>query len=289
MTGFGTASRENDRYRVSVRVRSVNHRNLDVSIRLPEAYRASEPAIRSLATQRLARGRVELTIDIDPLLPPATRASLDRALVESVLGLAADLSGEPGGISALTAGDLLRTPGVLQLVQQPEDWLDGDAELLLAAVREAVDQVVAARRSEGKALARILSERLAELTEHVASMLAVREEVIAELQNNLRQKLDKLLQSPPFDEQRLAQEAAVLVERSDVTEELERLSAHLTHASEILQGPGPMGKRLDFLLQEIQRELNTLGAKSRDLRLSRRVLDGKVLCEQLREQVQNVE
>ena len=289
MTGFGAASEENGRYRVTARLRSVNHRNLDLSIRLPEGYRSAEASLRTLLKEHLSRGRIELRLDVECVLSPNTVVEVDRQFVSDVLAISVSLRKQESWLSKLGAGDLLRLPGALQVKRQPEDWLDSDEALLRSVVELALEQLIEARKTEGESLAKILSQGLQELRQWTDALSAAREGAIRELHNNLRGRLKQLLEGQPFDEQRLAQEAAYLVERSDVAEEIERLFAHLEHGLGILTASGPMGKRLDFLLQEIQRELNTLGAKCRDLRMNRIVLDGKVVCEQLREQVQNVE
>jgi uncharacterized protein (TIGR00255 family) len=186
-------------------------------------------------------------------------------------------------------GDLLRLPEVVQVQVDPDSLREEDAELVLHTAATALSQLVAAREQEGVALARVLGERVAELQAAAARLRARAPEVREELHSGLRRRVRELLAGPAVDEQRLAQEVALLVDRSDVVEELDRLDGHLHHFAGLLGEPGALGKRLDFLAQEILRELNTLGAKCRDGEMARTVLDSKVLCEQLREQVQNVE
>jgi uncharacterized protein (TIGR00255 family) len=178
---------------------------------------------------------------------------------------------------------------VVQVQMAPDSLGDDEAELVARTAEEALAQLVAARDLEGVTLARVLGERLAELLAAASRLRARAPEVRGELHEGLRRRVRELLAGPAVDELRLAQEVALLAERSDVVEELDRLDGHLRHFAGLLAEPGALGKRLDFLAQEILRELNTLGAKCRDGEMTHTVLDAKVLCEQLREQVQNVE
>jgi uncharacterized protein (TIGR00255 family) len=178
---------------------------------------------------------------------------------------------------------------VVQVQVDPDSLDEEDAELVLRTTATALAQLVAAREQEGVALAGVLGERVAELQAAAARLRARAPEVREELYSGLRRRVRELLAGPAVDELRLAQEVALLVDRSDVVEELDRLDGHLRHFAGLLGEPGALGKRLDFLAQEILRELNTLGAKCRDGEMARTVLDAKVFCEQLREQVQNVE
>ena len=289
MTGFGVASGESDRYRIGAAVRSVNHRNLDLSIRLLQSLREAEAPIRALLQSRLSRGRLDLTVDVESVLPSASEVRVDRRLIDELTELSRSLGSGDERLSALGIGDLLRIPGVVEVRRRDEEWLDGDQKLLVSVVEEALEQLVGARETEGRALVDLLTKGLGRLAALAEQLAEGRAEAIAELETNLRKRVTRLLEGVPLDEARLAQEVAHLVERSDVTEEIDRLFAHVAHAATVLEGESPAGKRLDFLLQEVQRELNTLGAKCRDIAMSRVVVDGKAACEQLREQVQNVE
>jgi uncharacterized protein (TIGR00255 family) len=191
--------------------------------------------------------------------------------------------------SGLAAGDLLRIPEAFRVEMPAEHWDAADAELLLRLAGDAVAQLVAGRGREGASLSAVLDERVRGLEDVVVQLDALRSGVREELATSLRRRLDELLGAQAVDPARLAQEVALLVDRSDVSEEIDRLRSHLEHFRSIMREPGPTGKRLDFLSQEIFRELNTVGSKCRNAEMTRTVLDGKVLCEQLREQVQNVE
>lgn len=289
MTGFGQASGENARHAVTVTVRAVNHRFLELRLALGDDYRASEEALRALFAGELARGRIDAVVEVRPLAARAARVRVDREVVRAAHAAVEELfeSGLVG--EKLTAGDLLRLPEALAVDRDHDLWDPADQALLIRVAGEALAQLVAAREAEGAALQAVLARRLDELAAVVETLTGLREATRAPAFESLRARLDELLGAAGVDPARLAQEAALLVERSDVAEELDRLGSHCRHFRELLAAPGAAGKRLDFLAQEIGRELNTVGAKCRDAAMTRAVLDGKLLCEQLREQVQNVE
>jgi uncharacterized protein (TIGR00255 family) len=289
MTGYGQGSASSARHQVSVSLRSVNARFLDLVLRVKEEYRALEAPVRGRLEAELHRGRVEAAVEVRTLQTPPARVVIQTTVVEALQLAWAELGGRGLVQTELTLGDLLRLPDVVA-VQLPPDVLDEpELEAVRAATAAALAQLVESREAEGAQLRRVLGERVGELQGAAARLRerapAVREDTHAAL----RRRVEELLAGVGVDEQRLAQEVALLVDRSDVSEELDRLDAHLAHFGELLGGDGSLGKRLDFLTQEILRELNTLGSKCRDGAMSRVVLDAKVLCEQLREQVQNVE
>jgi uncharacterized protein (TIGR00255 family) len=289
MTGYGEAAGENTRYAVSVSLKAVNHRFLDLQIRLADELRSSEGAVRDLLGREIARGRVEARVDVRPLVDREATVRVHLGIVRAAHTAVRQLV-EAGLVeSGLAAGDLLRLPEAFRVELPADSWDEEDAELLLRVAQKAAAQLVAGRETEGASLAAILDERVRGLGEIVARLDALRGGVREELATSLRRRLDELLGGQAIDPGRLAQEVALLVDRSDVSEEIDRLRSHLEHFRGVTRETGPTGKRLDFLTQEVFRELNTLGSKCRNAEMTRAVLDGKVLCEQLREQVQNVE
>jgi uncharacterized protein (TIGR00255 family) len=289
MTGFGQASGENRRHAVSVALRTVNHRFLDVQVRLPEELRGVEGGLRDRIAAQVARGRVEARVEVRPLGERPARVQLHMGVVRAAHAATHELVSQ-GLLSAeLAAGDLLRLPEAFRVELEPDQWDAEDDQLLLAVVDEALAQLAAGRDLEGRNLAAVLVRRLDELEVVLARLEALRQPAREELGAAVGRRLADLLDGQALDPGRLAQEVALLVDRSDVREELDRLASHLHHCRELMAAAEATGKRLDFLTQEIFRELNTLGAKCRHAEMVRAVLDGKVLCEQLREQVQNVE
>jgi uncharacterized protein (TIGR00255 family) len=293
MTGFGQANGRDDRHAVTVTLRSVNHRFYDLKLRLGDEYRASEAELSELLAAEISRGRVEGTVEIQVLGERQVEVEVHRPVVlaahQAIEGLV------QGGLvgEKLSAGDLLRLPGALELRFAPDRWEPADHRLLIGVAREALAQLVAGRETEGEKLHEALIDRIDALADVALELVALAKSSRRQAAESLRMRLGEILagsaDASALDPSRLEQEVAVLAERSDVTEELDRLAAHLEHFREVAAGEGASGKRLDFLTQEILRELNTLGAKCRAAEMTRRVLDAKVLCEQLREQVQNVE
>lgn len=306
MTGFGQAAGENERFRVEVALRAVNHRFLDLAFRLRDEVRAHEPELRSLLAERLHRGRVEVAVEVGALASRAVEVTVDEGLVAALHRAGAALAERGLVRDGLTMGDLLRLPEVVRLDLREAEWRDEDAALLREVAARAADRLVAAREVEGRHLQEVLGERLRGLEAVERELRELATAQPAAQAAALRGRLDALLAAAgaaALDPERLAQEVAVLADRSDVTEELDRLRSHLRQIAGVLAGDGePLpgaaeaasrddgaGKRLDFLVQELVRELNTVGSKCRDAEMTRQVVAGKVLCEQLREQVQNVE
>jgi uncharacterized protein (TIGR00255 family) len=289
MTGYGEAAAENGNYAMAVSLKSVNHRFLDLQVRMPEELRAGEAELREALAGEISRGRVEARVEARPLAERQARVELHMGVVRAAHATVKDLVDLGLVERGLGAGDLLRLPEAFRVVVEAGSWNDADQALLVSLARQALTQLVAAREREGEGLRAIFLGRVAALEALADRLDGLRGSVRDELLTALRRRLAELLAAQPIDEARLAQEAALQVDRSDVSEEIDRLRAHLAHFRSITAEPGPGGKRLDFLTQEIFRELNTLGAKCRNAEMTRAVLDAKVICEQLREQVQNVE
>jgi uncharacterized protein (TIGR00255 family) len=289
MTGFGRAEVSTDLCSISVEARSVNHRHLDLSIRLPRALASLEPRVRRALSQRLERGRIEISVQLGPsagssLQRVAVDAALAREYTERGRALAAQL-GLRGDISLTW---VLERSGVVRL-EEPE-VPDADAlwPTLDVALGRTIDALVAQRVTEGAALGAELRALCADLTRHVEAMAARAPAGAARREERLRERIKALLEGA-VDEGRILTEVAVWAEKSDVTEELARLRSHLDQLSLALDKGGPMGRALDFLLQELNREVNTVASKADDLELSQTALAAKGVLEKMREQVQNLE
>lgn len=289
MTGYGEGNAENERYEARVTLRSVNHRFLDLSLRVPEEHRALESVLVQQLRAGLDRGRVELRLSLKGRLRREVDIEIDEAVAERYIATASRLAKHSGADSGLQSGDLLRLPGVVSVEAAEQDFSDSDRELVGRAAAEAIDALKAARGKEGAQLTTVLSRSVGELNGVVGQLAELADTVRDELLGRLRARLADLVGGSAIDEDRLAQEAALLADRADIREEIDRLELHVENFRALLEAEGAIGKRLDFLAQEILRELNTIGSKSRASRATELVLDGKVLCEQLREQVQNVE
>jgi uncharacterized protein (TIGR00255 family) len=289
MTGFGRGQADADGFRVTATVQGWNQRNADIVFRLPEELRPLESRLRPRVAERVARGRCEVSIRVEtPERSGAWR--LDQAGLEELLRQAETLVASGRVDRSLALGDLLRSPYLVAAGARAGEPVVAE-DLVAQALDAALAEFAAMRAAEGARLAAALRGGAAGLATLVEELAARRAVVAQRLGSDLAERLERLLpgaaQAVPSE--RLAQEIALLVERSDVEEELERLRGHLVAFDEAVLAPGTNGRRLDFLAQEIQRELSTLGAKARDLELSRRVVDAKLINEQLREQIQNVE
>jgi len=293
MTGFASATHEAECATTSVTVKSVNHRFLDLQLRVPSTLAAVENALRAQIQQRLARGRVEVTVAVQTRRVTTPVVELDEAFAARV-GAAIERAREIGVVSGtLTAGDLLRFPQALAVrdapVASPEDeaaQLRRGAETALAAALEALD---AMRRREGELLRADLDARRATLAvaiERVAEAAAQGQGI---LRTRLHERIGDLGSGLTLDAAAVAQEVVRFVARSDISEELVRFRAHLVHWNDLAGGPEPCGRKLDFLLQEMNREVNTIGSKSEGLQVSPIIVDMKAELERMREQVQNVE
>ena len=284
MTGFGAAIREAAGTVARAEVRSVNNRHLAVSIRAPSAFDARHADLEAAVRARLSRGSVNVTLSVRSKREAAP-SRINAAVVADYLRQVgqAGLPAAPGLV-----GDVLRLPGAIEDVA-PAPLADDD----FAPVREALDaalaDVVSLREREGAALAADLLAGAAEI-ERLAAAVAVRvPAVVAAAQTRLRDRLNVLLGDATVPAELVAREVAVLADRSDIAEELARLASHVQQWRDALAEGGPVGRRLDFLCQELGREVNTVGSKSQDAEIARAVVDMKVAVERLKEQTANVE
>lgn len=284
MTGFARRELATAQGQLLWEVRSINHRYLEVQLKLPDFCRALETDLRAMATGQLGRGRVEaaLYLRAGESRTPAVRLNVDLVKeLEAHFSAIAGVLKTPAPVSPL---DVLRWPGVLE-----QEELDPAALLPLVteSFAETIGELNAARAREGARIHEMLERRLAEIEGHVAAVIGRLPSVLARIRERLADRVAAL--ATPVDPERLEQEIVLLAQKLDVSEELDRLTAHLAEFRDNLKSGAPVGRRLDFLVQELNREANTLGSKSADAETTRHVVDIKVLIEQIREQVQNVE
>ena len=293
MTGFGRAEVRGDMVVVAVEARSVNHRHINIAIRLPRALAALELDARRAIAERLERGRVDVAVQVttvsgQPTQRVVTDAALARAYVERARALAADLA-ETGVRGDVPLAWVLERPGVVRVEEaEPTDaavpWT-----MLEQALGRALDELVERRTAEGDRLTHELRNLHGELGAIVETMAARAPAGVQRREERLRERLRALLGAAAVDEARLLTEAAVWADKSDIADELTRLRAHLAELALVLDKGGPVGRSLDFLLQELGREVNTVASKADDLELSQAALTGKGVLEKMREQVQNLE
>jgi uncharacterized protein (TIGR00255 family) len=289
MTGYGSASSEGDAGRVSVAVRALNHRFLDLSLHLPRRLQGLEPEVRRLVQSRVQRGRVELSLQSALRDEEGTAVVVSTPVVAGVVGALRQIQTQYDLAGKVRLSDVVRFPGALEVVEtdgQPDPARRSEILRLVESALEGLDLM---RRAEGETLERDLRQGLAaieavaaRLESAVRSERETRREALLERTRALRDELG-------LEESRLYQEVVRFVDRQDVAEELQRLRSHVGQARDVLGGGGPCGKRLDFLAQEMAREANTVGSKSASAAMAREVVDLKGEVERLREQVQNVE
>jgi uncharacterized protein (TIGR00255 family) len=290
MTGFASASHEVGALTVTVTLRSVNHRHLDLQCRLPASLQAAESNLRAQMQRTLARGRVEATVTVQAREVSTPVVELQEHVLLAV-DAALESARERGIIQgALTPGDVLRLPNVL-VVREARESDDPEALRLAAeaAMAQALEALDLMRRREGAYLAEELDARVQAMTALVDELAAAAAAGAVALERRLHERVEALRLDPHLDQALLAQEVVKFVARSDVREELVRLRAHLGHWRQMVDGEEPVGRKLDFLLQEMNREVNTIGAKAEGARVSELVVAAKAELEKMREQVQNVE
>ncbi len=285
MTAFSGAEREIEGWAFAWEVRSVNHRYLDIALRLPESFRFLEGEVRTRIGQSVKRGRLDISLAQKKAQAAEAGLQLDTELLGKLLAATGEieaLSAKPLG--AYSALDLLRWPGVLREADTDRERL---APQLLELLGEAMDKIVAERSREGVLLAELIETRCQGMRGHVAAVRARMPEVLAALRQKITARINEVSAQP--DQNRLEQELVYLAQKLDVAEELDRLDAHIGETLNTLRQKEPSGRRLDFLLQEMNREANTLGSKSADAETTKASVELKVLIEQMREQIQNIE
>ena len=289
MTGFGHSAGTSNNHQIDVTLRSVNSRYLDLSIKVRDEFRDRESAVRNQIEKELLRGRVDVSIEVRSLRPRSAHVEIQTEVVRALHRVGHEMAQKGFLSSELSLGDLLRMPEVIEVRVEPDALSEEGQQLLHDQLELALSSLVAARETEGALLAAILTEKMEELQAVAHELRALSGEVVQRQQRRLEERLKALLVQVDLEATRLEQEVAILADKGDITEEIDRLDAHLDHFRSVIGSSGSIGKRMDFLSQEIQRELNTMGSKAKDAEITKWVLDGKVLCEQLREQVQNVE
>ncbi|MBI3043461.1 MAG: YicC family protein [Betaproteobacteria bacterium] len=284
MTGYAAVAREFPFGMLNVELRSVNHRYLEVQFRLPDDVRAVEPALREMLHAQVRRGKIEcrVTYSVTPGAHKAFR--LNEELLLQLENVELKVRTMLAGANQLSVADALRWPGILAVEPLPLEELQAACrEVLEAALRE----FNAARAREGDKLKAVLLERAAAMERRMAEIAPRLPQVLAAYQERLATRLREVLGSG--EDERVRQEVAVFATKIDVDEELARLTAHATELKRALAAGGAVGKKLDFLMQELNREANTLASKSVDLAVTQAALDLKLLIEQMREQIQNIE
>ena len=292
MTGYAQASVEHDGWSLRVHLRSVNHRFLDVRLRLPDGFEALEPLIRQRIRERLRRGHVDVTLHYEPAGSAAVQ--VNREVAVAYLKAAEDLRVQFGLRTEPDLVALLRLPGVIAAAATGPEEQERLGRHLVECLDQAVSRLDEMRQAEGRHLAEEIEMRLRAIADNVSRIEGLAERVRPAYATRLAARLKELTGELPLDPARVAQEAAVLAERADISEELQRLRSHVQQFEKLLAASGEVGKKLDFLLQEMQREANTMlsktpGVEAEGLFITDLALEVKAEIEKLREQAQNVE
>ncbi len=296
MTGYAQARTEQAGWAVRVSVKSVNHRFLDVKLRIPEALEMYELRLRQIVRERIHRGHIDVHVNVEP--GKASPVQVNHVLVQTYLRAAEELRQLTKAATDMDVVALLRLPGVIgglgPVLPESEEEQEQLGQTLDACLREALGKLDDMRRAEGRHLAEELRARAARIGEEAEKVRGLVTTLRPAFARRLDLRLKELLNGVAMDPGRLAQEAALLAERSDISEELDRLRSHLQQFTKLLEGAGELGKKLDFLLQEMHREANTMlsktpGVESEALTITGLALEIKAEIEKLREQVQNIE
>jgi uncharacterized protein (TIGR00255 family) len=293
MTGFAAVTREDERCTIGVTVRALNHRHLDLQLRIPQSLAAIEGEVRALVAKHVARGRIELAISLQVRQTPGVEVEFNEEFARA-LEVALDRARERNLISGLmTPGDLLRLPQAITIREKPSD---ADAEIVKEIADRARDAANAAladldtmRSTEGHHLRADLDQRRSFVAGLVELVAGAADEGRAAMEQRLTERVAQLRQELQADETAVAQEIVRVAGRSDISEEVARFRGHVSHWTLLADGPESCGRKLDFLLQEMNREVNTMGSKADGLRVSELIIAAKAELEKMREQVQNVE
>lgn len=284
MTAFARKQTEYEWGTLIWEIRSVNHRYLEPGLRIPDMVRAIEPQVRDALRKAISRGKVDCQLRIQLASNDNGSENLNDALIKKLLHLSAQVRAVSHDATNLSVAEILRWPGVLQEQELDTDSLQADA---LALLQETLKEFDASRQREGEELSQLIRQRLLSVREIVQSIRERLPEILLRQQDNIRIRLDAF--KTELDPARLEQEIVLLAQKADVDEELDRLNTHVTEVERVLSTHEPIGRRLDFLMQELNREANTLSSKSIVAETTLNAVELKVLIEQMREQVQNIE
>jgi uncharacterized protein (TIGR00255 family) len=284
MTAFARKQTEYEWGTLIWEIRSVNHRYLEPGLRIPDMVRAIEPQVRDALRKAISRGKVDCQLRIQLTNNDGGNENLNDALVKKLLHMSAQVRSVSHDASHLSVAEILSWPGVLQEQELDTNSLQADA---LALLKETLTDFDASRQREGEELSQLIRQRLYSIRDIVQSIRERLPEILLRQQDNIRTRLDAFLTE--LDPARLEQEIVLLAQKADVDEELDRLSTHVSEVERVLGTNEPIGRRLDFLMQELNREANTLSSKSIVAETTLNAVELKVLIEQMREQVQNIE
>lgn len=287
MTGFGRATYEVDGRTYTVEIKSVNHKYNDINIRLPRFLNSIEDELRKQIQANISRGKIDVFINFDNYSDKGYNIKINRNLAKEYLTELKSLADETGVPFELSVIDVSKLPDILKMEE------DGDEELiakeLKVALSEALNNFVDMRTKEGEKLAEDMKKRVDWIEVKVGEIAKFSSTLVEEYIEKLETRVKELMKTDVVDETRLAQEIVIYSDKCSIEEELTRLNSHISQFNELLKGSSPIGKKFDFLVQEMNREVNTIGSKANCLEITNRVIDIKTEIENIREQIQNIE
>jgi len=288
MTGFGNGRAAHGGEEISVEIRSLNHKFCEVKARLPRELASLEPLVSKWVKDRVARGSVDVSVRRQGVSASTTVPQLDVALAREYRRVFAELASATGILDTTTVAELASQPGVIRNEERTVD-LPAATEALTSALEQSLGLLLSMRTTEGKAIQTDLETRLGLIEQGTARLQQLAPQAVREYHARLQERIAELARDIAVDPQRLAQELAIFAERTDVAEEMTRLSSHLTQFRQLIASREPAGRKMDFLVQEMHREVNTTGSKSQHPEISNVVVAMKAELERIREQVANVE
>ena len=288
MTGFGRAEVEEEGRKLTIELKTVNHRFLDINIRIPRTLGFTEELVRKTIKDRLSRGRVDVFVNYSALAGDAKKAVADIALMRSYLHTSRQAALEVGLNDDLALSHMIRIPDMI-LIQEAEEDEERLSGLVEKASVLAIEALQGMREREGASLKVNILECLTALEAICQRVNARKDQVIAEYAVRLRQRVAELIAGTEIDEARFNTEIALMADRADITEEIVRLSTHISEFGKAVNESSAVGRKLDFMVQEMNREVNTIGSKSQDYEITALVIEAKSIIEKIREQVQNIE
>ena len=284
MTGFGRTDFEKDSVTGFLEIRSLNHRHLDISVKLPETLRPFEKTARELIKARVNRGKIDCYLNFETKKKPEESLEIDDAILRNIAAINTRLSREFKKDLEINLIDLMKWPGI---ISARDISFEGNEKVLTELFNNTLEELLSTRKSEGQSIKKALEEKLESFEKSLSFIAGLTPKNLEGATNRLHSRLKQLNEG--IDHTRVEQEVIILIQKLDISEELDRIESHVKEMKKVLFRKEPIGRRLDFILQELARETNTLGAKSNNMEISAATIEMKVLLEQLREQVQNIE
>lgn len=289
MTGFGRGEASSNGFQITVEIKTLNSRYLDVSVRMPPSIQQKELALKDFVQGRLSRGKVNINVNVDKTAKGQPDITFNSEMVKNYSALLEQIRFEANISQPVEMRDLMKFDNIFETKKEDKQQVEEIWECTLTALEQAVQNLNSMRVQEGAELRTDLINQISGISSMLDEVVTLTDKRIPELREKLHKKIKKLIAEDSFDPERMEMEIALLVDKMDVNEEVVRLQSHLKFFKEALEADEPVGRRLNFLCQEINRELNTIGSKANDSQIAHHVVLGKEKLEQIREQVQNIE